>query len=203
MEQTAVATTDQPLTWVHTLIIGSGAAGLNAAVQLKQSGVEDLLILTEGLQAGTSINTGSDKQTYYKLSLCGDEADSPRALAETLFEGGSVHGDLALVEASLSTRAFYHLVNLGVPFPHDEYGQYVGYKTDHDPRQRATSIGPYTSREMCRALIGRVRELGIPVREGRTVVRLLTVGDGSGASLLWRAGGRRGRAASRRMAPRT
>lgn len=166
------------LTWVHTLIIGSGAAGLNAAVQLKQSGVEDLLILTEGLQAGTSINTGSDKQTYYKLSLCGDEADSPRALAETLFEGGSVHGDLALAEASLSTRAFFHLVNLGVPFPHDEYGQYVGYKTDHDPRQRATSIGPYTSREMCRALIGRVRELGIPVCEGRTVVRLLISGDG-------------------------
>jgi succinate dehydrogenase/fumarate reductase flavoprotein subunit len=168
-----------PNTWVHTLIIGSGAAGLNAAVQLKQSGVDDLMILTEGLQAGTSINTGSDKQTYYKLSLCGDEADSPRALARTLYDGGSVHGDLALAEASLSTRAFFHLVNLGVPFPHDEYGQYVGYKTDHDPRQRATSIGPYTSREMCRALIGRVRELGIPVIEGRTVVSLLTVGEGA------------------------
>ena len=32
----------------------------------------------------------------------------------------------------------------------------LGYKTDHDPRQRATSIGPYTSREMCRALIREV-----------------------------------------------
>jgi len=131
-----------PLTWVHTLVIGSGAAGLNAAVQLRANGIEDVLILTEGLDKGTSINTGSDKQTYYKLSLCGAEGDSPLALAETYFAGGSMHGDLALVEASLSARAFFHLVNLGVPFPRDQYGQFVGYKADHDPRQRATAIGP-------------------------------------------------------------
>ncbi|MGI6375134.1 MAG: FAD-binding protein [Anaerolineae bacterium] len=181
MEHTTIPGSATPLTWVHTLIIGSGAAGLNAAVQLAQAGVRDLLILTEGLRAGASINTGSDKQTYYKLSLCGDEADSPRALAETLFAGGSMHGDIALVEASLSARAFYHLVDLGVPFPHDEYGQYVGYKTDHDPRQRASSIGPYTSREMCRALIRRVGELGIAVRQGRVATQLLGV-DGVDAA---------------------
>jgi len=166
-----------PLTWVHTLVIGSGAAGLNAAVQLRANGVEDVLILSEGLDKGTSINTGSDKQTYYKLSLCGAEGDAPEVMAETYFEGGSMHGDLALVEASLSARAFLHLVNLGVPFPRDAYGQFVGYKTDHDPRQRATSIGPYTSREMCRALIREVARLGVPVREGRNVVQLITVSD--------------------------
>ena len=164
-----------PFTRVHTLVIGSGAAGLNAAVQLHSSGVEDVLIVTEGLHMGTSINTGSDKQTYYKLSLYGTDADAPATMAQTYFQGGSMHGDLALVEASLSARAFMHLVNLGVPFPQDRYGQFVGYKTDHDPRQRATSIGPYTSREMCRALIRRVRELDIEVREERNVVQLLTV----------------------------
>ncbi len=164
-----------PVTWVHTLVIGSGAAGLNAAVQLRTNGVDDVLIITEGLQMGTSINTGSDKQTYYKLSLCGDDADAPRALAETYFAGGSMHGDLALVEASLSPRAFMNLVNLGVPFPRDDFGQFIGYKTDHDPRQRATSIGPYTSREMCRALIRQVELLGIPVKENRNVVQLLVL----------------------------
>jgi succinate dehydrogenase/fumarate reductase flavoprotein subunit len=167
-----------PVTWVHTLVIGSGAAGLNAAVQLRAGGVDDVLIVTEGLEMGTSINTGSDKQTYYKLSLCGDDADAPRALAETYFAGGSMHGDLALVEASLSPRAFMNLVNLGVPFPRDAFGQMIGYKTDHDPRQRATSIGPYTSREMCRALIHQVELLGIPIREKRNVVQLLTLDEG-------------------------
>jgi succinate dehydrogenase/fumarate reductase flavoprotein subunit len=167
-----------PLFRVHTLVIGSGAAGLNAAVQLRRQGVEDLLILTEGLDKGTSINTGSDKQTYYKLAMCGDDADSPQAMAETYFSGGSMHGDLALVEASLSARAFLHLVTLGVPFPTDAYGQFVGYKTDHDPRQRATSIGPYTSREMCRALIHEVGRLNIPVREGRLAIALLALDEG-------------------------
>ena len=167
-----------PVTWVHTLVIGSGAAGLNAAVQLRAGGVDDVLIVTEGLEMGTSINTGSDKQTYYKLSMCGEDADAPRTMAETYFAGGSMHGDLALVEASQSARAFINLVNLGVPFPRDAYGQFIGYKTDHDPRQRATSIGPYTSRQMCRALLRQVELLGIPVREGRNVVRLLVLDQG-------------------------
>lgn len=165
-----------PLTKVHTLILGSGAAGLNAAAQLKQNGVSDLLILTEGLSMGTSINTGSDKQTYYKLSLAGADADSPRAMAETYFANGSMHGDLALIESSLSVRSFINLVNLGVPFPRDEYGQFVGYKTDHDPRQRATSIGPYTSREMCVKLIAQIKAMEIPVREQRNVIELITLG---------------------------
>jgi len=169
---------DLPITWVHTLVIGSGAAGLNAAVQLRANGVDDVLIVTEGLQMGTSINTGSDKQTYYKLSLCGDDADAPRIMAETYFAGGGMHGDLALVEASLSARGFINLVNIGVPFPRDAYGQFIGYKTDHDPRQRATSIGPYTAREMCRALIRQVERLGIPVREQRNIVHLLTDEEG-------------------------
>ncbi len=162
-------------TMLQTLIIGSGAAGLNAAVQLHALGITDILIVTEGLDMGTSINTGSDKQTYYKLGLAGEEPDSPMALAKVLFSGGGVHGDLALVEAALSARAFFNLVNLGVPFPCDAYGQYAGYKTDHDPARRATSIGPYTSREMCRALIRKVKSLGIAVRERTNVIELLTV----------------------------
>jgi succinate dehydrogenase/fumarate reductase flavoprotein subunit len=167
---------NMPVYVVHTMVIGSGAAGLNAALQLRVNGIEDVLIVTEGLQMGTSINAGSDKQTYYKLSLCGGQKDSPEALAETLFAGGGMHGDLALVEASLSARAFFHLVNLGVPFPRDRFGEFVGYKTDHDPRQRATSVGPHTSREMCLVLTREVRRHGIPILEGRIIVSLLTLG---------------------------
>ncbi len=167
-----------PLVRVHTLVIGSGAAGLNAAVQLRANGIDDVLIATEGLHMGTSINTGSDKQTYYKLAIYGDDVDSPMTMAENYFSGGSIHGDLALVESSLSVRAFMHLVNLGVPFPRDRHGQFIGYKTDHDRRQRATSVGPYTSREMCRALIRRARELGVVLREHENVVQLLTVDEG-------------------------
>jgi succinate dehydrogenase/fumarate reductase flavoprotein subunit len=163
-----------PVTRVHTLVVGSGAAGLNAALQCFNKGITDLLIVTEGLQMGTSINAGSDKQTYYKLAMCGADTDAPRVMAETYLAGGSMHGDLALVETALSARAFLNLVSLGLPFPQDRFGQFVGYKTDHDPRQRATSIGPYTSREMCRALIREIQRNRIPVHEQRLVFSLLT-----------------------------
>ena len=169
-----------PFNKVHTLVIGSGAAGLNAAVQLHSSGVTDILIISEGLQKGTSINTGSDKQTYYKIGMYGDKNDSPYLLAESFFNGGSMHGDLSLVEAALSGRAFFNLVNLGVAFPRDQYGQFVGYKTDHDPFRRATSFGPYTSREMCRVLISEVKRRKIQIVEDRVVVSLLTTDDKKG-----------------------
>ena len=168
-----------PVTTCHTLVIGSGAAGLNAAVQARRRGL-DVLIITEGLAKGTSINTGSDKQTYYKLGLCGAEPDSVGAMAAALAASGGMHGDLALAEAAGSARAFGQLVSLGVPFPQDAYGQFPGYKTDHDPARRATSTGPYTSRDMCRALIAEVRRLRVPVRERLSVTDLLVCGQGAG-----------------------
>ncbi len=160
---------------LNTLVIGSGASGLAAAVRLNALGVKSLALYTEGLRMGTSINTGSDKQTYYKLGMYGIEPDSPVLLAQDLMNGGAVHGDIALVEAALSPLAFAHLAALGVPFPHDEFGQYIGYKTDHDPRRRATSCGPYTSRDMCLALIAEAKKNGIEIQEKRVAVSLLAV----------------------------
>ena len=158
----------------HTLIIGSGCAGFHAAERLYRLGVRDIAILTEGRTMGTSRNTGSDKQTYYKLSLCGREGDSVREMAETLYGGGGVMGEIALTEAAYSARCFLHLVELGVPFPTNEYGEYAGYKTDHDPRSRATSCGPLTSKYMTEALERAVTEYGIELLDGLRAVRLLT-----------------------------
>ncbi len=169
---------------VNTLVVGSGAAGLCAALRLKAEGIDDVLLVSEGLRMGTSINTGSDKQTYYKLGLYGAEPDSPLELARSLYEGGSVHGDLALVEAAMSARCFFHLADLGVPFPHDEFGQYIGYKTDHDPRRRATSCGPYTSREMCLALIAALRAAGVEIAEHRSCCALLKTASGAAGALF-------------------
>jgi succinate dehydrogenase/fumarate reductase flavoprotein subunit len=152
-----------PIHSMNTLIVGSGAAALNAAVALHDRGQHDIAIVTECWGGGTSANAGSDKQTYYKLSLAGDAPDSPRQLAEDLFAGGSMHGDIALCEAQHSAQTFYHLVQIGVPFPHDRYGGFTGYQTDHDARGRATSAGPLTSRLMVEALSRVVREKRIPV----------------------------------------
>ena len=164
---------------LNTLIIGSGAAGLNAAVRLHEYGQTDIAVITDRFGAGTSANSGSDKQTYYKLSLAGDLPDSAYDMARDLAAGGSMHGDIALVEAQGSLEAFFHLVNLGVPFPHDRYGAYVGYKTDHDPRQRATSAGPLTSKLMFEALAAEVRRRRIRVFDRHEAIALLTAGRGA------------------------
>ena len=158
---------------LDTLVIGSGCAGFNAADALFDLGRKEIAILTEGVNMGTSRNTGSDKQTYYKLSLCSDAADSIYELADNLFQGGSVNGDTALAEAAGSLRSFMKLVNLGAPFPTNIYGEYVGYKTDHDPYRRATSCGPLTSKIMTEKLEGSVRRKGIPIYDEMQAVRLL------------------------------
>ena len=164
---------------LNTCVVGSGAAGFAAAVRLRQAGCRDVAILTENVNSGTSRNTGSDKQTYYKLGMCGDVPDSVAAMARDLFSCGCTDGDSALCEAALSARCFFFLCDLGVPFPCDANGQYAGYKTDHDTAGRASSCGPLTSKKMTECLEQRAAELGIRVFSGRTAVDILKK-DGGG-----------------------
>lgn len=167
----------------NTVVVGAGAAALNAADRLHAYGIKDVIIVCEDFAASTSRNTGSDKQTYYKLSLSGGEGDSVREMAQTLADGQCVDGDIALAEAANSATCFLRLCELGVPFPVDRYGEYIGYKTDHDPRRRATSAGPLTSKLMVEALERSVIAKNIAVYSGMQALSILTR-DGKAAGLL-------------------
>ncbi len=155
------------------LVIGTGAAGYNAANRICEIGKKRVCIVSEGVTCGTSRNTGSDKQTYYKLGLGGSAPDSVRSMAETLFNGGCVDGDNALAEAALSPRCFHNLCELGVEFPHNRYGEYIGYKTDHDPFARATGAGPLTSKQMTEALEKRADTLGVKIFDQMLAIEIL------------------------------
>ncbi|MCR5006987.1 MAG: FAD-binding protein [Oribacterium sp.] len=157
---------------IENVVIGSGAAGLQAALRISQNG-DEVAIVTENLKSGTSRNTGSDKQTYYKLSLAGDNSDSVLKMAQDLFSGGAVDGDMALCEAALSARSFYRLVELGVPFPDNEFGEFMGYRTDHDETGRATSAGPYTSKIMTECLEKEVKSRNIRILDNHQAIKLL------------------------------
>lgn len=148
------------------LIIGSGCAGYNAADSLFDNGVKNIAIVSESRMAGTSRNTGSDKQTYYKVSMSGNDGDGAFLMAKTLFDGGSMDGDVAMCEAAGSIASFMKLERLGVKFPRNSYGEFVGYKTDHDPFARASSVGPYTSKQMTEALEKSVAAKGIMFFDG-------------------------------------
>jgi succinate dehydrogenase/fumarate reductase flavoprotein subunit len=171
----------------NSLIVGSGAAGMNCAVHLYEfmthKGVEDasdrIAVITRGIRMGASRMSGSDKQTYYKMGTSAEVADSAESFAASLTAGGCCHEDLALIEGIGSLREFYHLARAGVPFPHDPMGSYIGYKTDHDPYQRATSAGPKTSKFMSECLQREAENYGIKIHDRQEVAELLTIGDGS------------------------
>jgi succinate dehydrogenase / fumarate reductase, flavoprotein subunit len=171
---------DVPVVTANTVVVGTGSAGYCAAARLGDFGQRDHVMVADNVKAGASRNAGSDKQTYYKLTLSGGDPDSVQEMAQTLFSGGAMDGDNALAEAAVSVRAFLHLCDLGVPFPQNRYGEFVGYKTDHDPRRRATSVGPFTSRGMVEHLERKVQGYGTPVFDGCRVVDVITHDGESG-----------------------
>ena len=176
----------------NTVIVGAGAAGMGCAVQfvrlLRARGVENpgekLLVVTGGLSLGASRMSGSDKQTYYKMGTSPRVPDTAEDFASALTAFGCCHGDNALVEGICSLRGFYNLVEAGVPFPHEPYGAFIGYKTDHDPHERATSAGPKTSRFMSLRLQAAAERMGVRIVDKHPVAQFITAGDGEARRIV-------------------
>jgi succinate dehydrogenase/fumarate reductase flavoprotein subunit len=173
-----------PVYTLHTLVVGSGAASLNCADHLYSFGIKDIAVVTEKFGNGASNLSGSDKQTYYKMSVSGDSTDSPYEMARTYFNGFCMHGDIALIEATLSIQEFYHLYSIGVEFPHNTYGGFTGYKTDHDPRQRATSAGPRTSHQMVQRLAEQIKAKDIQIMDQIEIISLVSSGTNEKKSVV-------------------
>ena len=157
------------------IIIGSGVAGYSAADWLYKEGITDIAVVTENRLWGTSRNTGSDKQTYYKISMDGFSCDSSYKMAQDISSLGSCDGEKAYLQAVNSARCFLRLCDYGVGFPTDEFGGYPGYKTDHDNTSRATSVGPLTSKIMTQRLEDVVvNKNKTPVLDNRQVIKIIT-----------------------------
>ena len=160
-----------PVHRAEALVLGSGAAGLRAAVEAKRRGV-DVVIASQSAFGGTSACSGSDKQTLHTANTAG-RGDDFRALADALGAGGAMDEDTAYVEAVGSARALASLQFLGLPVPQDRLGGVLRYQTDHDEVGRATSCGPRTSRLMVQVLTREAIRLDIPIFNHTTGVRLL------------------------------
>ncbi|EMB2266848.1 FAD-binding protein, partial [Shigella dysenteriae] len=167
-----------PLWQTDALVVGSGAARLRAAVELKRR-QQNVLIATAGLYMGTSACSGSDKQTLFTAATAGN-GDNFTKLAEALASGGAMDHDTAYVEAVGSLHTLGGLQYLGLELPEDRYGAILRYQTDHDEAGRATSCGLRTSRLMVKVLLEEVQRLAIPVLTSATVIKLLHQRDENG-----------------------
>lgn len=164
-----------PVLRTGVLIVGSGAAGLRAAVEANRAGLE-VTIATMSPFGGTSACSGSDKQTLHTAGTS-NKGDNFVKLANDIGAGGAMDLDQAYVEAVGSIGAFAGLQYIGLPLPTDRFGAVLRYQTDHDDVGRATSCGPRTSRLMVKVLAEEALRLGVPFRRRCEAVQLI-VADG-------------------------
>ncbi len=160
-----------PVFRCDVLVLGSGAAGLRAAVELKRAG-KDVVVASSSFFGGTSACSGSDKQTIHS-SGTSNRGDDFVQLGQDIGAGGCMDKDTAYIEGVGSTGAFSTLQYMGLPLPQDRFGAVLRYQTDHDDVGRATSCGPRTSRLMVKVLCEEAIRLGVPFVRS-TGVKILT-----------------------------
>ncbi|MEO1638956.1 MAG: FAD-binding protein [Pseudomonadota bacterium] len=177
-----IAGYDIPVFRSGSLVIGSGAAGLRATVEMKRRDV-DVTIISQSAWGGTSACSGSDKQTLHTANTK-DHGDDFQAMAAAIGAGGAMDEDTAYIEAVGSIRAMASLQYLGLPLPQDELGGTLRYQTDHDEVGRATSCGPRTSRLMVKALAEEALRLDIPFYNQTTAIKVLTERPGDHARVV-------------------
>jgi succinate dehydrogenase/fumarate reductase flavoprotein subunit len=175
-EHVEVAGTRLPVYRTGCVVVGSGAAGLRAAVELKRRGGE-VIVISQSAWGGTSACSGSDKQTLHTANTA-DRGDDYQAMARAIRAGGAMDEDTAYIEAVGSPRMMATLQYLGLPLPQDRLGGTLRYQTDHDETGRATSCGPRTSRLMVKVLAEEALRLGLPLHNHTTAVELLSEGAG-------------------------
>ena len=175
-ERIPLAGIEVPIYRSGCVVVGSGAAGLRAAVEMKRRG-DDVVIISQSAWGGTSACSGSDKQTLHTANTA-DQGDNYKAMARAIRSGGAMDEDIAYVEAVGSSRMMASLQFMGLPLPQDPLGGTLRYQTDHDEVGRATSCGPRTSRLMVKVLAEEALRLGIPFHNQTTAVKILTEGEG-------------------------
>jgi succinate dehydrogenase / fumarate reductase flavoprotein subunit len=170
-ETRRISETTVPIYRCETLVLGSGAAGMRAVVELKRRGI-DVLVASTGLYAGTSACSGSDKQTLYTAST-DYKGDNFIKYAEGLCSGGAMDFSTAYVESVGSIDALGGLQFMGLPLPNDDNGAILRYQTDHDEAGRATSCGPRTSKLMVKVLFEEALRLGVRILPSCSGIRIV------------------------------
>lgn len=171
-----------PVYRCEALVLGSGAAGLRAAVELKRKKI-DVTIASTGLFSGTSACSGSDKQTLHTAGTS-KHGDRFVQLSKDISSGGCMDLDTAYAESVGSIKAFAGLQYMGLPLPEDKYGAVLRYQTDHDEVGRATSCGPRTSRLMVKVLCEEALSLGVSFLKQCEGIRIVKTTDENGSECV-------------------
>jgi succinate dehydrogenase / fumarate reductase, flavoprotein subunit len=158
------------------LVIGSGAAGLRAAIELAERGVQVVCVSKRRRDdAHTVLAAGGINAA---LATMDPEDSWEQHAADTLREAYWL-ADPGIVELLCreAPAAIEELVRYGVQFAREDDGRLTQRFFGAHRWRRTCFAGDYTGREIQRALVGRAAEVGVAMRDDLYVSRLL-VHDG-------------------------
>ena len=155
------------------LVIGTGGAGLRAAIELNDRGRQVLLMgKRPKADAHTVLAAGGINAALGTV----DPADTWQIhAADTLKEGRHL-GDPAAVEILCreAPRAMEELVSYGVPFAREQDGKLSQRYFGAHRYRRTCFVGDYTGQEIIRALVREVDRRQLPILERVYATDLLT-----------------------------
>jgi len=162
------------------LVVGSGGAGLRAAIEAKETFREGkILLVSKGVvgETGVTATACSDRMAFHATLPYTEPggSDNWKYHAEDIYRiGGSVSdGDLAMVLAKGAKDAFEYLDGLGVPFVKKEDGRADQFVTDGSEYARACYTGPRTANHIEEALLKKVSSMDIDTLDHCMVVDLI------------------------------
>ncbi|MBU6362890.1 MAG: FAD-binding protein [Acidobacteria bacterium] len=155
------------------LVVGSGGAGMSAAIAAREAGASVIVITKSALgasntgraQGGIQAALAADDSTedHFEDTLAAGHDDGDPALVRTLVEGGP--------------DAIAWLASIGVPFTRDD-GDLRIIRCGGARRPRLLQAGERTGAEMVQAMRAAVRESGAEVRESTALEDLQPVEGG-------------------------
>ena len=162
---------------VSVLVVGAGAAGARAAIELTERGVDDVLVLGKR-------GHGDAHTTWARGGINGalgthDPEDSPAIHAADTLNEGHLINDPALVETVTEQMParLRELDEWGMDYSRTDDGaidqRYFGAQSF----RRTAFAGDHTGESLLDTLVDRAQSLSIPYRENVMITKLVADGD--------------------------
>ncbi|MEU1402681.1 L-aspartate oxidase [Streptomyces sp. NPDC005728] len=162
------------------IVVGSGVAGLTAALRCEAAGLTTVVVTKARL------DDGSTRWAQGGIAAALGEGDTPEQhLEDTLVAGaGLCDEDAVRILVTEGPDAVRRLISTGAHFDTDEEGDIqLTREGGHHRRRIAHAGGDATGAEISRALVEAARARGVRMIENALVLDLLTDADGSTAGV--------------------
>ncbi|MEU1118669.1 MULTISPECIES: L-aspartate oxidase [unclassified Streptomyces] len=162
------------------VVVGSGVAGLTAALRASAAGLKTVVVTKARL------DDGSTRWAQGGVAAAIGEGDTPEQhLDDTLVAGAGLCDEAAVhTLVTEGPGAVRRLIDTGAHFDRDPEGAIeLAREGGHHRRRIAHAGGDATGAEISRALVEAVRARGIPTVENALVLDLLTDAEGRTAGV--------------------